>query len=112
MKIYQILKSSFPDKIKDILIYTADEGERIIDINKEWINKWVIYSPTIVCGLDFNPKTPYNTYSIIEGDTTLTPEEISQQIARNRNIKDLYVYINKISNNNTFNKKIYRNIKK
>ena len=55
-KIYQIFKQSHPDKIKDILLYTADEGERIIDINKEWLNKWVIYSPAIVCGLDFKDR--------------------------------------------------------
>ena len=73
-------------------------NELLIDINKEWSHKYVIYSPSIVCGLDFNPETPYNTYSIVEGDSTLNPEEIGQQIARNRNIKELCLYINKISN--------------
>ncbi|MGI9143467.1 MAG: hypothetical protein ACR2IJ_09800, partial [Fluviibacter sp.] len=41
---------------------------------------------------------PYNTYSIIEGDNTLNPEEITQQITRNRKIKELCLYINKLSN--------------
>ena len=35
---------------------------------------------------------------MISPEETLSPEEISQQIARNRNIKELCVYINKISN--------------
>jgi len=94
----KLLLTPFLKNPDDILIYTADEGERIIDINKEWLNKYIIYSPSIVCGLDFNPPFPYNTYSIIEGDNTLNPEEISQQIARNRNINELCLYINKVSN--------------
>lgn len=96
-KIRILLKPFIKNPI-DILLYTADEGDRIIDINNEWLNKYVIYSPSIVCGLDFNPPIPYNTYSIVEGDNTLNPEEIAQQIARNRNIKELCLYINKISN--------------
>jgi hypothetical protein len=94
----KLLLTPFIKDPNDILLYTADEGDRIIDINKEWSKKYVIYSPSIVCGLDFNPETPYNTYSIVEGDNTLNPEEISQQIARNRNIKELCLYINKVSN--------------
>ena len=100
-KLYQLLKDFIPKE--DLLLYTADEGDRIININKEWSNKYIIYSPTIVCGLDFNPIVKYNTYSIIEGDSTLSPEEIGQQIARNRNINELFIYINKISNNCKYN---------
>jgi len=96
-KIKLILKEHIKDSNK-LLVYTADEGERIIDINDEWLNKYIIYSPSIVCGLDFNPPFKYNTYSIIEGDNTLNPEEIGQQIARNRNIKELCIYINKTTN--------------
>ena len=94
----KLLLTPYIKNPNDILLYTADEGDRIIDINKEWLNKYVIYSPSIVCGLDFNPPIPYNTYSIVEGENTLNPEEIAQQIARNRNIKELCIYINKISN--------------
>jgi len=101
-KIKLLLKDSIKDP-KDLLIYTADEGDKIFNINVDWLNKYIIYSPSIVCGLDFNPSTPYNTYSIIEGDTTLNPEEIGQQIARNRNIKELCIYINKISNIKKYN---------
>ena len=46
----------------DILLYTADEEDIIMDINKEWGAKTIIlHSPVCVCGLDelkWDP-TPY-----------------------------------------------------
>lgn len=101
-KIKLLLEDNIKDK-KKLLLYTSEDGEKITDINKEWLEKYIIFSPSIVCGLDFNPLDGYNTYSIIEGETTLNPEEIAQQIARNRNIKELCIYINKMTNKRKYN---------
>lgn len=82
----------------DILIYTSEEGDIIQDIRTEWANKYIIYSPTIVSGLDFTPLTPQNVYCFIEGTNTIDPEQSVQQITRNRNINKVYVYTNRIGN--------------
>jgi hypothetical protein len=82
----------------DILIYTSEEGDIIQDIRTEWSNKYIIYSPTIVSGLDFTPSTPQNVYCFIEGTNTIDPEQSVQQITRNRNINKVYLYTSRIGN--------------
>lgn len=96
-KIYEILKRNVDDPDK-ILRYTSKSGKTIKDINKEWRNRYVIYSPSIVMGLDFTPPEPINTYSFIDGNNTLNPEQIGQQICRNRNIKNVYLYMVNMTN--------------
>jgi len=85
-------------KPTDILIYTSDDGEQIEDIKTEWTNKYIIYSPSIVAGLDFTPSTPQNVYCFIDGTNTIDPEQSVQQITRNRNINKVYLYTNRIGN--------------
>ena len=85
-------------KPTDILLYTSDEGEQIQDIKTEWANKYIIYSPSIVAGLDFTPSTPQNVYCFIDGTNTIDPEQSVQQITRNRNINKVYLYTNRIGN--------------
>lgn len=82
----------------DILIYTSEEGDIIHDIRTEWANKYIIYSPSIVAGLDFTPPTPQNVYCFIEGTNTIDPEQSVQQITRNRNINKVYLYTSRIGN--------------
>lgn len=81
-----------------ILKYTSKSGKPIKNIKEEWENKYILYSPSIVAGLDFTPPTAINTYSFIEGTNTLNPEQIGQQICRNRNIKNVYLYMAKMTN--------------
>jgi hypothetical protein len=93
--------------INRLLIYTSTKGDEIINPNTDWIGKWVIYSPKIVAGVDFSPKddNKYNTYCFVCGDKTLNPEEVIQQINRNRVINELYIYIEKMPNDLMFNNK-------
>ena len=98
VKKLKILLAPHLKNVEDLLIYTADEGETIKDIDTEWSNKFIIYSPTIVAGLDFNPISPINTYCFIDGGETLNPEQIGQQICRNRNINEVFIYISGLSN--------------
>lgn len=89
-------------KPSDILIYTSEEGEQIQDIKTEWANKYIIYSPSIVAGLDFTPSTPQNVYCFIKGTNTIDPEQSVQQITRNRNINKVYLYTERIGNTLTY----------
>jgi hypothetical protein len=85
-------------KPTDILIYTSEEGEQIQDIKTEWTNKYIIYSPSIVAGLDFTPTTAQNVYCFISSTNTIDPEQSVQQITRNRNINKVYLYTERIGN--------------
>ena len=89
-------------KPNDILIYTSEEGEQIQDIKTEWTNKYIIYSPSIVAGLDFTPATAQNVYCFIGGTNTIDPEQSVQQITRNRNINKVYLYTERIGNTLTY----------
>jgi hypothetical protein len=89
-------------KPSDILIYTSEEGEQIQDIKTEWTNKYIIYSPSIVAGLDFTPATAQNVYCFIGGTNTIDPEQSVQQITRNRNINKVYLYTERIGNTLTY----------
>ena len=75
-----------------VKVYTATEGGRIKDINKEWAGYSIIYSPVIVTGLDYNPSQPTTTFTIVCGTNTLSPEEVVQQAARNRNMSRMFIY--------------------
>ncbi len=52
MRKLKVLLAPHLKNAEDLLIYTADEGETIQDINTEWSIKFITYSPTIVAGLD------------------------------------------------------------
>jgi hypothetical protein len=79
--------------------YTSTEGEQIENIENEWSKNAVIYSPSIVAGLDFTPKESQPVFVFIDGDATINPEQVGQQICRNRNIKEVFIYICKMKNN-------------
>ena len=110
-----ILKEK-PEYKEHILKYTSTHGEEIKDIKEEWNNKIILYSPSIIQGIDYNPKNAQNIYCFIFGENTINPIQSSQQIARNRNPLNTYIYIegckNKISFKNGINeiKKYYKEI--
>ena len=79
--------------------YTSTEGEQIQNIEAEWSKNAVIYSPSIVAGLDFAPKESQPVFVFIDGDATINPEQVGQQICRNRNIKEVFIYVCKMKNN-------------
>ena len=96
-KVEQILLSLGVSPFQ-ILKYTSKSGKQIQNINEEWKDKYIIYSPSIVAGLDFTPLKAINTYSYVDGINTLNPEQIGQQICRNRNIKNVYLHMINITN--------------
>ena len=100
---------------EDVKIYTSLEGKEIKDILTEWDEAYIICSPRIVEGLDFQPKEPINVYCFIFGNTTINPLQVSQQIARNRNPLNTYIYYENDNNKISFKNKTdlidyYKNI--
>jgi hypothetical protein len=98
-------------KQEQILKYTSTHGEEIKDIKEEWEDKIILYSPSIVQGIDYNPKDPQNVYCFIFGENTINAIQSSQQIARNRNPLNTYIYIEGCKNRMTFKNGI-KDIKK
>lgn len=91
--LYKILLELKTKHKKDfkILCYTSTEGEKIEDVNKEWNDAFIIYSPSIISGLDFRSRTPQDVILFIEGKETINAEQMGQQICRNRNINNVYI---------------------
>jgi len=84
------LKIEYSERIVKI---TSAHGEKINNVNEEWADKISLFSPSIVQGIDYNPENPINVYCFVFGDTTLNPIQVSQQIARNRKPKNIYIFI-------------------
>ena len=63
---------------------------------------FVVYSPTITTGIDFQPAQPQNVYVFIEGEDTTSPASVLQMITRNRRIKEVYVSSIKMKNKPEF----------
>lgn len=91
------LKEEYKKDFK-ILCYTSTEGEKIEDVNKEWDNAFIIYSPSIISGLDFRSKIPQDVILFIDGKETINAEQMGQQICRNRNINNVYICCSHYSN--------------
>jgi hypothetical protein len=91
------LKEEYKKDFK-ILCYTSTEGGKIEDVNKEWDNAFIIYSPSIISGLDFRSKTPQDVILFIDGKETINAEQMCQQICRNRNINNVYICCSHYSN--------------
>jgi hypothetical protein len=96
------LKKTYDKEFK-ILCYTSTEGEKIEDVNKEWQNAFIIYSPSIISGLDFRSKTPQDVILFIDGKETINAEQMGQQICRNRNINTVYICCSHYSNTLKYN---------
>ena len=83
-----------PAKVK---LFTRTEGARITNIDEQWGNYFVFFSPIIVTGRDFNPDLPTTTFCYVKGTHSLSPEESVQQLARNRNMKHLYFHLENVA---------------
>jgi len=86
----------------EIKLYTSTEGDKIKDVNQEWLDCVPMYSPSIVQGVDFNPEEKRNVYSFVVGNTTIDPIQVSQQIARNRNPLNTYINIEDAKNKSIY----------
>lgn len=102
-KLLQELRNKY-NKVFKILCYTSTEGEKIEDVNNEWSNAFIIYSPSIISGLDFKILTSQDVIIFLDKKETINAEQICQQIGRTRNIRNVYICNNlNISNTLKYN---------
>jgi hypothetical protein len=90
-EIYEILRAYLPKE--KILLITREETQQFRHITNtaNWEGKYVIYSPSIVYGVDFEPSEKYNVYSFIKGKS-INGIQIGQQIFRCRKINNIYIH--------------------
>ena len=88
--------------MEDVICYTSRDGYDIKNINSEWKNKVILYSPSIVQGLDYNPEVSQPVFVYFQGAFTINPLQVSQQICRNRNISEVFIYIDNMPNEEPF----------
>ena len=81
-----ILDSSQKD---DFIKISADENDITDDVQEEWENKYVLYTPKIIYGVDFNPVQKTDVL-ILSQTNTINLVQISQQMCRCRNIKKIH----------------------
>jgi hypothetical protein len=79
-------------------LYTSDQRQIPDDVNIEWSNNFVVYSPTITTGLDFQPDQLQNVYTFIDGENTTSPASVLQMITRNRRINEVYICSTRMNN--------------
>lgn len=87
-KYYDICVSQFEDK-SNFRIITKDSSYDPKNVNIEWMNKFVFYSPKIVYGVDFTIEQTEDVFIYITGKT-LAPPLLFQQCTRCRNMTNLY----------------------
>jgi len=88
--------------MNDVICYTSKDGSTIKNINIEWANKIIMYSPTIVQGLDFQPPIFQPVFVNFKGAFTINPLQVSQQICRNRNISAVFIFCGEMPNEEPF----------
>lgn len=91
-ELFKKITSDYIDKSKFLLI-TSKTALKIKNANKEFKNKFVFFSPSIVTGLDFSIEESQNQYLYINS-LTINSQSMFQQATRTRNIKNLYFYGN------------------
>ena len=77
------------------LLITADIKYELLNVNEQFINKFVFYSPSITCGINFDINDKQDVFLYING-LTLESCDSFQQATRTRNIKKLNYYINEL----------------
>jgi len=87
---------------KDIVIYTSTNKEPLNDATTDWNNKYVLYSPTIVEGVDRVSIEAEIVYQLIISETTINIIQLKQQICRNRNIKHVIICFQNMTNECNF----------
>ena len=70
----------------DCILITADIKYDLENVSEQFKNKFVFYSPSITCGVDFNIDEAQDAILYING-LTLKPCDSFQQLTRTRNIK-------------------------
>jgi hypothetical protein len=87
----EFIKNIHPHKLNDIITIHRNSNFKIEDATKQFKNKFVFYSPSILYGVDFNNEEAQRVYIHTKG-LTINPLSMYQQINRTRNITEVYLY--------------------
>lgn len=98
--LFNKITSDYVDKSKFLLI-TSKTSLKIKNANKEFKNKFVFFSPSIVTGLDFSINESQNQYLYINS-LTINSQSLFQQSTRTRNLKNLLFYGNQRQNESIY----------
>jgi len=101
-KFYDDFISKYPQKKDSFLLITADHPFKITNASKQFLNKFVFYSPSITTAVDFSIDIPQDVFVYIKGNT-IDPSESFQQATRTRNIKQLFYYIDRENGEEQYN---------
>jgi hypothetical protein len=93
------------DNKEDFIIITKKHKHTSNDVNIDWKNKFVFYSPSIVYGVDFSIDVKQDVFLYINNKSISVPL-LFQQATRCRNINKLYFHFNQ---NNLYYKIKYKN---
>ncbi len=88
--IYEELNKVNPEK--KILLITSENKVKLTDVNKQFSEHVVIYSPSITTGINYDIETKQNVYLHLTCQT-VNPEEMYQIMNRTRSKEKIYYYI-------------------
>ena len=103
-KYYNIFVEKFNEKKDNFILITSNDKFIINNASEQFKNKFVFYSPSITCGIDFSIEDKQDVFLYMELNS-IEPCDSFQQATRTRNINKLYYYVNNTNNNKepTFN---------
>lgn len=82
------------DQIKnEFVIISSRHNFELLNASKQFKNKYVFYSPTILTGVDITLTIPQDVFVYIKGES-IDAEASFQQTTRLRNIRQVYYYCN------------------
>ncbi len=92
--VYTELLNSAPDQKDKFLLYSSDKGDKadFSKVSKKWVGHYVMYSPKIIYGLDFNPPEKTDVF-LFCGGGVINSLQMAQQMTRCRNIKNIYFHL-------------------
>lgn len=93
---YTMLKRQYEDKADKFILHTADSDEVPTNIQEQWKDKFVFFSPKVVYGLDYVSVDALRVYMIAK-TFTISPLNMAQQIARARNIQVVHYWVSDTS---------------
>ena len=94
-----VVDAGIPVSEERFKVYTSDTQETLpADVDAAWSQNWIIYSPTITTGIDFQPEEPQSVYLFLSGEDTVSPAAALQMITRNRRIKAVYIHATQMRN--------------
>lgn len=109
--IIEKLRIECPKHKNDFIGYSKYDGnsDDFFNVNDNWIDKYVFYSPKIIYGIDFNPVNQTDVFVMCKGGT-INSLQIAQQMTRCRFIKNIHLYLDPKNNQNKNNRLVQTSV--